>query len=108
MLIASKTRLTRVASASGGKKKNILHQFSGFTGRWYTDEEVHDTKGGKEGVEEKGEQDASGEGTDMEGKGREDRRGAKRVWNQCRTRACARLGRKATGRTACARARFNA
>ncbi|KAJ7800182.1 hypothetical protein B0H14DRAFT_2616403 [Mycena olivaceomarginata] len=59
--------------------------------RWYTDEEVHDTEGGKEGVEEKGEQDASGEGTDMEGKGREDRRGAKRVWNQCRTRAYVRV-----------------
>ncbi|KAJ7897602.1 hypothetical protein B0H14DRAFT_2557603 [Mycena olivaceomarginata] len=62
------TRPTRVASASGGKKKNILHQFPRFTGRWYTDEEVRDTEGGKEGIEEKGEQDPSGEGTDMEGK----------------------------------------
>jgi hypothetical protein len=55
MLIASKTRPTQVASASGGKKKNILHQFTRFTGRWYTDEAVLDTEGGKEGVEEKGE-----------------------------------------------------
>jgi hypothetical protein len=67
-LIASKTGPTRAASASGGKKKDILHQFSGFTGRWYTDKEVRDTEDGKEGVEEKGAQGASGEGTDIEGK----------------------------------------
>jgi hypothetical protein len=90
MPIASKTRPTRVASASGGKKKNILHQFSGFTGRWYTDEGVRDTEGGKGGVEGRGSK-AQGEGTDMERKGWEDRRGAERVWSQCRTgtRACA-------------------